>query len=98
MLDQIAKDLETFRKTSSKKNYPKPIKKKIIELLESGTSIKEVAESTGIHQTTLLGWKKFKAKSNRANFQKALIVDDGADIKVTIISGLKLSDLSKILH
>lgn len=94
-IEKIAVELKKYRKSTGSKNYPKEIRNQVIALMEEGVSRKDIADVLQIHPTTLAGWKNKNRLSSKKDFQQATIVDDNPDIKVTVISGLKLTDLSK---
>jgi transposase-like protein len=99
MSDQISKlaaELKKARKSDSRKKYPRAIKEKVVDLLNEGVAVKDLAAGLGIHATTLAGWKNKTRLENRSQFHQATVLDDNPEIKVTVISGLKLSDLSKL--
>jgi hypothetical protein len=100
MSDQISKlalELKKFRKANSTKHYPKEIKERVLVLINEGHRVKDLSEALSIHPATLSIWKNGRAKKQVQAFHQAIVVDDNPEIKVAIISGLKLSDLQELL-
>lgn len=62
---------------------------------ELAVEIKELSSNLNIHTHTLIGWKNKTRLQSQAKFHQVEVVNDNPDIKVTVISGLKLSDLNK---
>ena len=94
-ISKLAIELKEIQRPCKRTKYPKELKRKIIELLNSGVSIKELSSSLNIHATTLNGWKSRTRLQSQAKFHQVEVINDNPDIKVTVISGLKLSDLNK---
>lgn len=93
-IEKIAKELKKYRKSSGSKNFPKNVRNQVIALMDEGVSRKDIADVLHIHPTTLAGWINKNRLSSKKDFQQATIVVDNPEIKVTVISGLKLSDLN----
>ena len=96
-LNELVADFKKFRKTNTTKHYPKELKERTVELLKEGVPRQELLEKLNIHPTTLSGWKNGRCKKE-TSFAKAIIVDDNPEIKVTVVTGLKLSDLKGLLQ
>jgi len=96
-LNDLIADFKKFRKTSATKHYPKELKERTVELLNEGVPRQELIEKLNIHPTTLSGWKNGRRKK-APSFSKAIVVDDNPEIKVTVVTGLKLSDLKGLLQ
>ncbi|MFT6630973.1 MAG: transposase-like protein [Bacteriovoracaceae bacterium] len=96
-LNELVADFKKFRKTNTTKHYPKELKERTVELLKEGVPRQELLEKLNIHPTTLSGWKNGRRKKE-TSFSKAIIVDDNPEIKVTVVTGLKLSDLKGLLQ
>ena len=94
-ISELAIELKKLQKPGKRTKYPKELKRKVIELLNSGFSVKELSTGLNIHATTLIGWKSKARLQLQRSFHQAELVNDNPDIKVTVISGLKLSDLNK---
>ncbi|GEM_PF-2982994 len=96
-LNDLIVDFKKFRKTNSTKHYPKELKERTVELLNEGGPRQELIEKFNIHPTTLSGWKNGRRKKE-PSFSKAIVVDDNPEIKVTVVTGFKLSDLKGLLQ
>lgn len=96
-LNDLMADFKKFRKTSATKHYPKELKERTVALLNEGVPRQELIDKLNIHPTTLSGWKNGRRKKE-PSFSKAIIVDDNPEIKVTVVTGLKLSDLKGLLQ
>lgn len=96
-LNDLVVDFKKFRKNNSTKHYPKELKERTVALLSDGVPRQELLEKLNIHSTTLSGWKNGRRKKD-PSFSKAVIIDDNPDIKVTVVTGLKLSDLKGLLQ
>ena len=96
-LNDLIADFKKFRKTSTTKHYPKELKERTVELLSEGVPRQELIEKLNIHPTTLSSWKRGPRKKI-LSFSRAVIVDDNPEIKVTVVTGLKLSDLKGLLQ
>lgn len=96
-LNDLVVDFKKFRKNYSTKHYPKELKERTVALLSDGVPRQELLEKLNIHATTLSGWKNGRPKKD-PSFSKAVIVDDNPDIKVTVVTGLNLSDLEGLLQ
>ena len=97
-LNELIADFKKFRKTSATKHYPKELKERTVELLNEGVPRQELIDKLNIHPTTLSGWKNGPRKKAPTTFSKAIVVDDNPEIKVTVVTGLKLSDLKGLLQ
>ncbi|MCJ8277378.1 MAG: transposase [Bdellovibrionales bacterium] len=84
-------------KTSSTKHYPKELKERTVNLLNEGVPRQELIDKLNLHPTTLSSWKHGPRKKV-PSFSKAIIVEDNPEIKVTVVTGLKLSDLKGLLQ
>ncbi len=96
-LNELITEFKKFRKNSATKHYPIELKEKTVALLNEGVPRQELIEKLNIHPTTLSGWKNGQRKKE-PSFSKAIIVDDNPEIKVTVVTGLKLSDLKGLLQ
>jgi len=96
-LSNLISDYKKFRKNNPQRHYPDDLKERTIALLEDGVSRQEIIEKLQVHPTTLSSWKRGKKKMT-PSFTKAVIVDDGPEIKVTVVTGLKLADLKGLLQ
>ena len=94
-ISELAAEIKELQRPGKRTKYSKELKRKIIELLNSGVSVKELSSSLNIHATTLTGWKNRSRLQSQAKFHQVDVVNDNPDIKVTVISGLKLCDLNK---
>lgn len=94
--DLIA-DYKKFRKNNPQRHYPNDLKERTIALLENGVPRQEIIDKLQVHPTTLSTWKKGKPKK-MSSFSKAIVIDDDPNIKVTFVTGLKLSDLKGLLQ
>ncbi|MBT4791560.1 MAG: transposase [Halobacteriovoraceae bacterium] len=93
---ELGTQFSEHRKNVSSRRYSKELKEKAKIALNGGFSIKEVSEITGVHETTLTKWRDGKVK--KQVFSKAAIVADLPESSnITIITGLKIQDLSKVL-
>lgn len=96
-LNAITKELDQFRKsTNTKMSYPKPIKDKVVSLLDKGLPVSKVSEKTGIHCTTLGKWKTNKPKKSPF-ISPEIISDNKPPGGITLITGLSSDDLVKVL-
>lgn len=96
-LNKLIADFKKFRKTSATKHYSKELKERTINLLNEGVPRQELIDKLKLHPTTLSSWKRGPRKKVFP-FSKAVIVDDNPEIKVTVVTGLKLSDLKGLLQ
>lgn len=96
-LNELVADFKKFRKNNSTKHYPKELKERTVELLNDGVPRQELIEKLNIHPTTLSGWRNGPRKK-ASSFSKAIIVEENPEIKVTVVTGLKLSDLKGLLQ
>ena len=96
-LNELVADFKKFRKSSSTKHYPKDLKERAVSLLNEGVPKSELIQKLQVHPTTLSTWKR-GPKSSTSSFSRAIIIDDNPEIKVTVVTGLKLSDLKGILQ
>ena len=96
-LNDLIVDFKKFRKTNSSKHYPKELKERTVNLLNEGVPRQELIEKLKLHPTTLSSWKHGRRKKN-SSFSKAIVIDDNPEIKVIVVTGLKLSDLKGLLQ
>ena len=96
-LNDLIADFKNFRKTNSSKHYPKELKERTVNLLNEGVPRQELIEKLKLHPTTLSSWKHGRRKKN-SSFSKAIVIDDNPEIKFTVVTGLKLSDLKGLLQ
>jgi transposase-like protein len=96
-LNELISDFKKFRKIKATKHYPKELKERTVSLLNEGVPRQELIDKLKLHPTTLSSWKRGPRKKV-SSFSKAFIVNDNPEIKVTVVTGLKLSDLKGLLQ
>ena len=96
-LNELIADFKKFRKNNTTKHYPKELKERTVELLNEGVPRQELLDKLQLHPTTLSSWKNGPRKK-ASSFSKAIIVEENPEIKVTVVTGLKLSDLKGLLQ
>lgn len=96
-LNELISDFKKFRKINATKHYPKELKERAVALLNEGIPRQELIGKLQVHPTTLSSWKNGRRKKD-SSFSRAIIVEDNPEIKVTVVTGLKLSDLKGLLQ
>lgn len=95
-LSKITNELKKLRKNGKSKHYPEHLKQNILKLIEGGASLNKLSMDLKIHPTTLTSWKNKNRINKKEEFKPVKVIDDNQEVKVTIISGLKLSDLREL--
>jgi transposase-like protein len=96
-LNELISDFKKFRKINDTKHYPKELKERAVVLLSEGVPRQELIGNLQVYPTTLSIWKNGRRKKD-SSFSRAIILDDNPEIKVTVVTGLKLSDLKGLLQ
>lgn len=94
--NNLVQKFKSWRKESPRsRHYPKELKEQSIEMINSGFPINRFCEATGVHPTTLAGWRERKKKRS---FKAATILPSPrAANKLTVIIGVDVNDLEQIL-
>ena len=94
--NNLVQKFKSWRKESPKsRHYPKDLKEKSVEIVNSGFPINRFCDATGVHPTTLAGWRERKKKKS---FKAASILPSPKTTnKLTVIIGVDINDLEHIL-